>query len=161
MSEACQLSAAVQKLLDVLSILSTWVDEIPPAQKEGLRYGNPSYRVWHARMTDQAVPLMQSVLPDQLSGSGQEIAPYFLESFGNATRIDYGTGHETNFCALLYCLARLGVVGPQDRQALVLKVFAQYVALMRKIQTTYWWVGAEGRVVRGGCAGSACVELFV
>lgn len=43
-------------------------------------------------------------------------------------------GHETTFCALLYCLARLGVVGGDDAQALVLRVFSRYLALMRKIQ---------------------------
>ena len=35
-----------------------------------------------------------------------ELASYFADSFGNATRIDYGTGHETTFVALLYCLVR-------------------------------------------------------
>jgi hypothetical protein len=33
-----------------------------------------------------------------------ELASFFADSFGNATRIDYGTGHETTFVALLYCL---------------------------------------------------------
>lgn len=43
-------------------------------------------------------------------------------------------GHETTFCALLYCLAKLGVVGTDDAQALVTRVFARYLQLMRKIQ---------------------------
>ena len=38
-----------------------------------------------------------------------ELTPYLTESFGNATRIDYGTGHETNFMTWLYCLSRIGV----------------------------------------------------
>ena len=54
------------------------------------------------RMADECIPLIQSVLPKSLAGAAQEIAPYFLDSFGNCTRIDYGTGHETNFCAFLY-----------------------------------------------------------
>ena len=47
-------------------------------------------------------------------------------------------GHETTFCALLYCLAALGVLRQTDLQAVVTRVFAKYLDLMRKVQTTYW-----------------------
>ena len=47
-------------------------------------------------------------------------------------------GHETTFCALLYCLAALGVLRQTDLQAVVTRVFAKYMELMRKVQTTYW-----------------------
>ena len=67
-----------------------------------------------------------------------ELAPYLIESFGNPTRIDYGTGHETNFMAFLYCLACLGLVEREDRVGLVLDVLVAYLALVRRIQTTYW-----------------------
>ena len=40
------------------------------------------------------------------ASTATELASYFADSFGNATRIDYGTGHETTFVALLYCLVR-------------------------------------------------------
>lgn len=148
-SDSCHVSGAVQRMLDVLKQLDAWVDETPPAPKEGLRYGNPAYRIWFARLTEQAQPLMQSILPDERRTFSTEIAPYFMESFGNATRIDYGTGHETNFCALLYCFARLGVYEEQDRQALVLHVFSKYIELMRKIQTTYWLEPAGSHGVWG------------
>ena len=46
-----------------------------------------------------------------------------MDSFGNQTRIDYGTGHETTFVSLLYCLAALGVIKEQDQKALVCVVF--------------------------------------
>jgi serine/threonine-protein phosphatase 2A activator len=35
---------------------------------------------------------MHGVLSAELRGASVEIAPYFLDSFGNQTRIDYGTG---------------------------------------------------------------------
>lgn len=78
--------------------------------------------------------LVAEVLPEELQGAAEELSGYLADSFGNATRIDYGTGHETTFCALLYCLAKLGVVGRDDAQALVTRVFARYLQLMRKIQ---------------------------
>lgn len=137
LSEKMHVSEAVQKLADVIDTLGVWVDEIPPME-QSLRYGNPSFRTWFARLAEQGLGLMQSVLPDPVKQAAIEITPYFIDSFGNPTRIDYGTGHETTFCALLYCFARLGVFTSEDRQALVGLVFNKYLNLMRRIQTTYW-----------------------
>jgi serine/threonine-protein phosphatase 2A activator len=148
LSEPCPVSPPVQGLLDALAALSAWVDQIPPAQ-QSLRYGNPAYRVWHARMLQEASAMMARALPEHLAAAAAEVTPYWCDSFGNATRIDYGTGHETNFCALLYCLARLGAVGAEDRQALVARVFAAYLELMRKVQTTYWLEPAGSHGVWG------------
>lgn len=89
-------------------------------------------------MAAAAPTLLASVVPPTLHPALTELVPYFVHSFGNRTRIDYGTGHETTFCALLYCLAVLGVVGADDCQALVTRVYATYLRLMRNIQTTYW-----------------------
>jgi hypothetical protein len=117
-----QLSRPLAALVAALDSLRAWVDEIPPAQ-QSLRYGNPAYRTWFARMAAAAPGLVRDVLPPELHGAVLELTPYLVDSFGNATRIDYGTGHETTFAALLYCLAALGVVGDNDREALVNVVF--------------------------------------
>lgn len=91
-------------------------------------------------MEGDAPRLVESILDasgvDQLAGL--ELVGYFVESFGNKTRIDYGTGHETTFVAFLYCLGRLGVIKETDCRGVVLKVFNEYLLLMRKLQTTYW-----------------------
>lgn len=42
--------------------------------------------------------------------AAEELSAYWADSFGNSTRIDYGTGHETTFAALLFCLAKLGAL---------------------------------------------------
>ncbi|CAM8974670.1 unnamed protein product [Rhodiola kirilowii] len=60
-----------------------------------------------------------------------------LDSFGNTSRIDYGTGHETNFVAWLYCLARIGIIGEEDFHAVVCRAFVKYLELMRKLQMVY------------------------
>ena len=57
-----------------------------------------------------------------------------LPSFGNASRIDYGTGHENTFVAFLLCLYELGIVSEDDQKALVIRVFAKYLSVMRRLQ---------------------------
>ena len=71
-------------------------------------------RTWFAKMSSSAAELLAGVVPPDLAPALVELAPYFADSFGNATRIDYGTGHETTFCALLCCLAKLGVLKETD-----------------------------------------------
>jgi len=48
----------------VLSTLRQWVDEVPPST-QALRYGNPAFRAWHARVADQSESLMRGVLPPE------------------------------------------------------------------------------------------------
>lgn len=59
-------------------------------------------------MAENAEELVRGVLPLDLHEAIPEVAPYLLHSFGNSVRLDYGTGHETTFVALLYCLAATG-----------------------------------------------------
>ncbi len=89
------------------------------------------------------------MLPPALHGAAVELAPYFCDAFGNATRIDYGTGHETTFAMWLLCLAKLGVVGAEDQRALVTRAFAAYLRLMRALQTTYYMEPAGSHGVWG------------
>lgn len=67
-------------------------------------------------MAEAGEGLIRSVLPSDLHMAAVELAPYLIDSIGNSTRIDYGTGHETTFCALLCCLAKLGVLTNDDLQ---------------------------------------------
>ena len=87
----CPVSPAVAGLLAALQALEALVDATPPAQQP-LRYGNPAFRSWHAAMTAAAPQLLSAVLPQELQGAVGELAGYWCDSFGNATRIDYGTG---------------------------------------------------------------------
>ena len=40
----------------------------------------------------------------------EEIQVYLVDSFGNPTRIDYGTGHEMAFVMFLACLFMVGAL---------------------------------------------------
>ncbi|THG22693.1 hypothetical protein TEA_011560 [Camellia sinensis var. sinensis] len=88
-------------------------------------------------MTENAESFMIDFLTEDLQSATVEIVSYFTDSFGNSSRIDYGTGHETNFAAWLYCLALLGVIKEEDYQAAVARVFVKYLELMRKLQLVY------------------------
>ncbi|KAM1316646.1 hypothetical protein ACFX13_020401 [Malus domestica] len=135
-SDPCHQSDVVNTLVSILETLIQWVDEIPPTQ-QAARYGNVSFRSWHERLSETSHSLMLQFLPEHLHPSTIEIVPYFTDSFGNPSRIDYGTGHETNFAAWLYCLARMGVIKEEDYPAVVARVIVKYLDLMRKLQLVY------------------------
>ncbi|XP_057963381.1 uncharacterized protein LOC131154558 isoform X2 [Malania oleifera] len=138
-SDPCIESPILRSIISVLETLIQWIDDIPPVDQSS-RYGNISYRDWHGRLTDNAASLMLQILPgdnDDLLSATVEIVPYFTDSFGNSSRIDYGTGHESNFATWLYCLARLGLLKEDDYQAVVSRAFVKYLELMRKLQDVY------------------------
>ncbi|KAJ3700466.1 hypothetical protein LUZ61_004171 [Rhynchospora tenuis] len=132
-----ELSPVLTSLVSLLQTLSDWVDQIPPLPHQA-RYGNPAYRLWHERLSAEVPSLLKPVLSTAvLEAAEVELVPYLLDSFGNATRIDYGTGHETNFAAFLYCLACLNLIKEEDYPGVVTRVFITYLDLMRKLQNTY------------------------
>eukprot|EP00730_Choanoeca_flexa_P007094 TRINITY_DN12279_c0_g3_i1.p1 TRINITY_DN12279_c0_g3~~TRINITY_DN12279_c0_g3_i1.p1 ORF type:complete len:397 (+),score=72.37 TRINITY_DN12279_c0_g3_i1:112-1302(+) len=136
MSESCPESDGIKRMLAALDKLDELVEQTPPSDAKG-RFGNPAYREWFGKMTEQSEALMVDVLGDNQPPAIVEVALYFRESFGNKTRIDYGSGHELAFIACLCCLSLVGVFGPEDSMALCNRVFNRYLQLVRKIQTTY------------------------
>lgn len=89
LSDPCHVSPAVSTILHVIEKLISFVDEIPPVPQPG-RYGNIAYRTWHERMSSDAESFMQMILPSNLLDATVELVPYFTDSFGNSSRIDYG-----------------------------------------------------------------------
>lgn len=89
LSDPCHVSPGVSALVGVIEKLSSFVDEIPPAPQSS-RYGNVTYRSWHDRMSSDAESFMLTLLPPHLAEAAVELVPYFTDSFGNCTRIDYG-----------------------------------------------------------------------
>eukprot|EP00191_Tetraselmis_sp_GSL018_P013413 CAMPEP_0177585076 /NCGR_PEP_ID=MMETSP0419_2-20121207/4268_1 /TAXON_ID=582737 /ORGANISM="Tetraselmis sp., Strain GSL018" /LENGTH=390 /DNA_ID=CAMNT_0019074721 /DNA_START=417 /DNA_END=1590 /DNA_ORIENTATION=- len=148
LSEECKTSPVIDQLQKELSDLSQMIDEIPPLQTE-TRFGNPAYRDWAARMLEGAQAAVSRILPEHLQDAVPELVAYWAESFGNVVRIDYGTGHETNFGVFLFCLAKIGALTPECLQAIVTRVFVSYLNLMRKLQLTYWLEPAGSHGVWG------------
>ncbi|EDQ86635.1 uncharacterized protein MONBRDRAFT_33707 [Monosiga brevicollis MX1] len=129
-------SEAVQRIVQAIERLNALIDETPPAEQRA-RFGNPAFKDWFAKMKELVPELVDSIVGAANQGHVEELSLYLSESFGNATRIDYGSGHELNFVAFLCCLALLRVVTPQDGRGLCLVAFNRYLALVRRIQTTY------------------------
>jgi serine/threonine-protein phosphatase 2A activator len=65
--------------------------------------------------------MLQQFVPQELVAAGalDDLLPYLCSAFGHEQRIDYGTGHETNFAVWLCCLWKLGVFTDEDLTAVV------------------------------------------
>ncbi|KAL6260085.1 hypothetical protein P5V15_007624 [Pogonomyrmex californicus] len=132
----CSQSSAVNSIVQMLNKFDEWIAEIPPTEQPQ-RFGNKSFRIWHERLQQNALEELKQVLPEDLHRAIPEIVQYLYESFGNPTRIDYGTGHEMAFIMFLCCLFKIDVFEHKDRIAVVIKVFNRYLELVRKLQLTY------------------------
>jgi len=142
------LSPAVKTILEIIDKVEDVVKRSPPENQGDSRFGNKGFRDfldlaakehtgWHKQLgitSEEAIT---------------EISTYFLQSFGNRTRIDYGSGHELNFMLWLLCLYQVRVITPSDFRPLVLKVFTRYLTLMRLIQSTYYLEPAGSHGVWG------------
>lgn len=133
-------SPLVRGFAELLDELERWVDEIPPLQQP-MRFGNKAFRQWHARLVERGEGLLSSVLNDVGAAEADvlaaELAYYLHGSFGDQLRIDYGTGHEAAFYAILFILGSRGVLGKADATDAVLVIFGTYMRVMRKLQTVY------------------------
>ena len=120
---------AVVKLQQLLEKAAAIIDEAPP-DTGPRRFGNISFRKWHALLQERAGDLLQEYLPadvltfgrddreaekehetavgSEVEGPFEELKEYFIGGFGSAQRLDYGTGHELSFLAFLGCLWKLG-----------------------------------------------------
>ncbi|KAH0545178.1 Serine/threonine-protein phosphatase 2A activator 2 [Glutinoglossum americanum] len=142
------LSPAVQCVLDILDDVEKVVERCPPEDQGGSRFGNKAFRDvldavgkehegWHRKLGMEDAAAID------------EVSTYFLQAFGNRSRIDYGSGHELNFIVWLLCLYQLHIIQKSDLQALVLRVFTRYLLLMRLIQSTYYLEPAGSHGVWG------------
>ncbi|KAJ2554658.1 Serine/threonine-protein phosphatase 2A activator [Coemansia sp. D1744] len=131
------ISENVHSICKMLDQAETWIAQNPPDTTASSRFGNQSFRKWQTELEQQVPQLLHDLLPTSSHNAIVELAPYLTESFGNATRIDYGSGHELSFLVWLLCLCKIGHFAPSDSPALVLVVFRRYLALCQQLQRTY------------------------
>ena len=129
----------LQKLRGLIGVMKCWINHYPPISQP-TRFGNKSFRKWVDHMNLETEPLLEDLLPDNCKKAVIELAPYFKDSFGNATRIDYGTGHELSFAAFLTCVEQLGIILKDDLPTYTyigLVIFGDYLSLARQLQSVY------------------------
>lgn len=140
----CQLLQSVLKHVDAA------IDSNPVTKDASLsRFGKPEFKGFYDTVRSSCLEWIQTVVPSATETQILELVDYFSESWGNRTRIDYGSGHELNFVAFLYCLRHLDVFTVEDYPAIVLRVFTQYMSIMRRLQKTYWLEPAGSHGVWG------------
>jgi serine/threonine-protein phosphatase 2A activator len=120
------------KILELLDKVERLAFDIEPVM-ESNRFGSISFRDLVDRMEANSSCLLQDIIPDSLYLN--EISVYFVNAFGDKSRIDYGSGHELNFVCWLLCLHLIGNFQTNLKQILV--IFKRYLALMRFIQIRY------------------------
>uniref|UniRef100_A0A915PL99 Serine/threonine-protein phosphatase 2A activator n=1 Tax=Setaria digitata TaxID=48799 RepID=A0A915PL99_9BILA len=141
------ISPKVMDAIDILDELQKWTLEYPPEEMGTQRFGNVAFRKWYQRLTEESDDIIYGLLTAEKKNAVVELLPYFLDSFGNATRIDYGSGHEASFLIFMCCLRKLGVFTKTDNCSLVLRLFLKYLRLVRCLQTTYRMEPAGSRGV--------------
>ncbi|XP_063233666.1 serine/threonine-protein phosphatase 2A activator isoform X2 [Bacillus rossius redtenbacheri] len=132
----CAVSPVTEGVVALLDKLDVWIDEVPPIEQPQ-RFGNKAFRTWIDKLREGALGLLQEALPREFHRAVPEVMVYLVESFGNQTRIDYGTGHELAFLMFLCCLFKVGAFTASDQAAIVCKVFHRYLRLVRRLQLVY------------------------
>lgn len=135
----------IGRTLKLLETLENWIDDIPPLQSPQ-RYGNLAFRSWGKRLevvrlyfqtrladldttsVQQSTQLLETLLDPSLRYATLFLRPYLLTSFGDFTRMDYGTGHEASFGFFLLSLTLIGHFEQSkvSYRDIVQKVFYRY-----------------------------------
>lgn len=134
-SSSSALSPPVSRLVSTLSRLQKNIKEHPPI-KQSQRFGNKAFRSWYRSMEASAL-LSVRTIGELEKDVAEEIATYLVASFGNPTRLDFGTGHEAHFLLFLYCLDCAGSLESSDYRSLVTHVFPAYLEAARACQRVY------------------------
>ncbi|KAJ3196405.1 Serine/threonine-protein phosphatase 2A activator [Irineochytrium annulatum] len=117
-ADACLVSEPCEQLLSILDTLTGWIEQFPPLETPQ-RFGNKAFRQWADNMEER-------LLVGDTVAAFPELREYFILSFGHSVRLDYGSGHEMCFALWLCCLHQLGILKPEDYQAVVTRVFVKY-----------------------------------
>lgn len=153
------------------------VTEIPLEDMAQQRFGNRAKRTFHTRFESTVVADMEKLVRTfptsatrseaEVTAMATEIAAYVMDSFGNATRLDFGSGHELHFfIVMMICLEEHGDHGgslndvpavfvplevppppcvpaaqraevKKRRQDYIFYVFYEYMRFVRRLQKHY------------------------
>ena len=122
----------VQQIIDVLDQIEQIAIDIVP-QFETSRFGSLTFREFISTIEYRVEEIHETLMPRNVYK--KEIMVYLQNSFGDKTRLDYGSGHELNFICWLLCLYLTGFFETNYSHFKLL--FNRYLKLMRVIQIRY------------------------
>ncbi|KAL7743303.1 hypothetical protein ACLKA6_012469 [Drosophila palustris] len=96
-----------------------------------------SYRNWSRLMLRGIFSMVEQAVPPKMCEYVGELGQYLAGSFGNQTRLEYGTGHELSFLFFLCALFRSKVLMPSDEPAAALMLFNRYLNCVRRLQKRF------------------------
>lgn len=143
--------SSIESCCQLLEEVASLAERYPVKQDaETSRFGKVEFRYFYDDLKSKSQGLIQRAF-DALDGTQcEELSVYFAESWGDRSRIDYGSGHELNFLCFLYGLKEFGVFKvPADYRNMVLKLFIKYLGVMRTLETKYWLEPAGSHGVWG------------
>ena len=123
----------------------------PPKEGEA-KYEDQIFKLYHSDLEQNYENFMNTtILKSEKTPKNLilELKSYFMDSFGNPYRFDYGTGHELNYLCFLYILYKAEMYNDDDFPFLSLNIFYKYIVFMRKLQTNYVLEPAGARGVWG------------
>ena len=123
-----------------------------PPKKGEARFDDPVFKRFHDELSSKFTDLMNTTILSPKNMPNNiiiELKTYFLDSFGNQFRLDYGTGHELNFFCMLLILYKSGVYTNKDFPFLIFRILYRYVLFVRKLQVEYMLEPAGARGVWG------------
>ncbi len=104
------------------------IDQTPLEDVDPQRFGNKAYRKWHAKLCKEYL--------DEINPEQDEFGSYFTRSFGDPTRLDFGTGHEVAFLMLLFVIYNTQKNTGNLRHFLNVTI-PRYLQVVRRLRLVY------------------------
>ncbi|EDW84328.2 uncharacterized protein Dwil_GK14079 [Drosophila willistoni] len=144
-SDDYPVSETMSRLLTIFDKLENLLAANPPIYMAGSikgsldkdRRGNPAYRNWSRHMLRDIFPILEQAVSNKNCIHINELGQYLCESFGNSTRMSYGTGHELSFLFFLCALFEAEILDEDDLAASALLLFDRYLKFVRRLQVLY------------------------
>jgi len=122
---------------DVLEQVAAFTDSIELMPQLG-HFANRAFRTLLRKIEESTKTFMEQILvTEPYLKAAIELKSYFINSFGNYERLEYGTAHELNFLMFLYLLYRINYYCKEQFNSLVGHTFAKYIKCIQKLIYTY------------------------
>ncbi|GFE54205.1 serine threonine phosphatase 2A regulatory subunit B [Babesia ovis] len=138
------ISTVAHRINTMLATIRQMTNQHKPEDYTGCRYGSKAHTAWIKDVEELMMQKWDDIAKTLQIGESitlpykiRDIRRYFLHSFGNPMRIDYGTGHEMQFVLFLKTLYDTGIVEDRDLPEVALTVMSSYFQLVQHLIDRY------------------------